>query len=123
MRRSHPLAGVEEEALRALLIGDFRSVVGRQLRQHFRLQGGKSREVRRQRGRHYLLLRSFHTISLFHRVASWIPLLLPKRIRAICNSRAPVLSARRIAMASGWFHGAPPPGSPKATGSSCARSD
>jgi hypothetical protein len=40
------LAGIEEQALGALLIGNSRPIVGRQSRQHFGLQGGKSRDVR-----------------------------------------------------------------------------
>ena len=44
------LAGIEEQALSTLLIGNSRPIVGRQLRQHFGLQGGKSRYVRGVRG-------------------------------------------------------------------------
>jgi hypothetical protein len=69
------LAGIEEQALGALLIGNSRPIVGRQSRQHFGLQGGKSRDVLGLRGRYSFRSRSFHAISLFHRVASRDPLL------------------------------------------------
>jgi hypothetical protein len=99
-RSKASLAGIEEKSLGALLIGDTRPIVGRQSRQHFRLQGGKSREVRGLRGRYNHLSRYFQTISLFHRAASHNPTLgrlAVRRIPAICNPRPPILPARRIA--------------------------
>src|SRR4029077_19209644 len=112
------LAGIEEKSLGALLIGDSRPIVGRQSRQHFRLQGGKSREVRGLRGRYNLLSRYFQTISLFHRAAFHNPItarLTVRRIPAICNPRPPILSARRIATkfaSPSWCHCTAPSGSP-----------
>ena len=112
------LAGIEEKSLGALLIGDTRPIVGRRSRQRFRLQAGKSREVRGLRDRYNLLSRYFQTISLFHRTAPHNPLLARlavRRIPAICNPRAPILSARRIAAqfaSPSWCHRTVPSGSP-----------
>ena len=117
-RSTASLAGIEEKSLGALLIGDSRPIVGRQSRQHFRLQGGKSREVRGLRCRYDLLSRYFQTISLFHRAASHNPIqarLAARRIPAIRNPRPPILSARRIATrfaSPSWCRGAAPSGSP-----------
>jgi hypothetical protein len=70
------------------------------------------------RGRYNLLSRYFQTISLFHRAASHNPLpagLAVRRIPAICYSRPPILSARRIATQfalPSWCHCTAPSGSP-----------
>src|SRR4029077_5378136 len=77
------LAGIEEKSLGALLIGDTRPIVGRQSRQRFRLQGGKSREVRWLRDRYDHLSRYFQTISLFHRATSHNPTLERLAVRRI----------------------------------------
>ena len=109
-RSKASLAGIEEKSLGALLIGDTRPIVGRQSRQHFRLEGGKSREVRGLRGRNNHLSRYFQTISLFHRAASHNPTLARlavRRIPGICNPRPPILAARRIATqfaSPSWCH-------------------
>jgi hypothetical protein len=75
------LAGIEEKALGTLLVGNSRPIVGRHARQHFDLQGGKSRLVRGLCGRYSFLSRSLYAISLSHKSCPLIHFFQAKIVR------------------------------------------